>query len=501
MLVADQITKSYPGVVANHEVSIDLYAGEIHAVLGENGAGKTTLMAIIYGLARPDSGEVRLDGTPLALHSPKDALSHGIGFVQQHFSLIPTLTVAQNMVLSLSNSGEKVSVGEGTERVRALSARYGLDVPPEALVSSLSVGLQQRAELLKALARNARVLILDEPTSVLTPQESAELSDLLTRLAADGVGIFLISHKLEEVLRIADRISVLRRGRMIGTVAAKTATQRSLAEMMVGELSDAPVVSAGHRPRSETPRLVVENLSVRSESKRGEVHDVSLELFPGEVLGIAGVEGSGQVEMLEAMAGVRQVTHGRIRLDGDDISSLTVRQRQRRGIAHIAADRHAAGFVASLSVADNLVVPVAGDRRFSQGGILRRGAIRDFVKQAIEDFDIRVAGPDVEAGTLSGGNQQRVVIAREFSRQPSVVLSCFATRGLDFASIVAVHERVRAMRDAGAAVAYASVDLDELIALSDRILVLYQGRVAGIVDAEGATSERLGLLMGGSVLT
>jgi ABC-type uncharacterized transport systems, ATPase components len=497
LLVAEQITKSYPGVVANHEVSIDLRKGEIHAVLGENGAGKTTLMAIIYGLARPDSGTVYLEGSALTLNSPKDALSHGIGFVQQHFSLIPTLTVAQNIVLSLSNGGQRVSLREGSARARELSLKYGLDVPPDSLVSSLSIGMQQRVELLKALASNARVLILDEPTSVLTPQESQELTAVLARLAGDGVGIFLISHKLEEVLRIADRISVLRRGRMVGTVDAASASQASLAEMMVGQLAAAPPASRTTGARTSTPRLVADTVVVKTEGMRGDIHGVSLELFPGEILGIAGVEGSGQVELIEALAGVRPIHSGQVSLDGKNISGRSVRQRQDLGIAHIAADRHAAGFVATLSVADNLVLPVAHHRPFSRAGVLKPKEIEQFAVKIIEDFDIRVAGPDVAAGTLSGGNQQRVVVAREFSRRPSVVLSCFATRGLDFASIAAVHERVREMRDGGAAIAYASVDLDELIGLCDRILVLYQGQVAGTVDAETATSEKLGLLMGG----
>lgn len=497
LLAARGITKTYPGVVANHDVSIDLRSGEIHGVLGENGAGKTTLMAIIYGLTTPDAGTIELDGAPIALGSPKEALAHGIGFVQQHFSLIPTLTVAENMVLSLSNSGEKISLGQGAERVRALSERYGLGVPPNAVVGSLSVGMQQRAELLKALARDARVLILDEPTSVLTPQEAQELIGLLSQLAADGMGIFLISHKLEEVLRLVDRVTVLRRGRLVATLDAAGTTQAQLAEMMVGTLSIIDTERHEHAPRGETPRLRAEAISTRAEGMRGDVHDVSLELYPGEVLGIAGVEGSGQVELIEALAGVRPLSGGSVHLDSENISRLSVRERQSRGIAHIAADRHAAGFVATLSVADNLILPVANEREFSRGGVLRRGAIRQHVTELIEQYDIRVAGPDVLAGTLSGGNQQRVVVAREFSRNPSVILSCFATRGLDFASIAAVHDRVRTMRAKGAAIAFASVDLDELLTLSDRILVLYQGRVAGILDAREATSEKLGLLMGG----
>lgn len=498
LLATERLTKTYPGVVANNDVSIDLRHGEIHAVLGENGAGKTTLMALIYGLQRPDSGRILLEGKPLTLASPRDALARGIGFVQQHFSLTPTLTVAENLVLSLRSSGEKIAVRDGEARVRALSERYGLDVPPRAVVSTLSVGMQQHAELLKALARDARVLILDEPTSVLTPQEAAELAQVMFQLAASGVGIFLISHKLEEVLRIADRVTVLRRGAVVATVDAASTTCEQLAEMMIGSLDKPVARSVNPTTADAAPVLEATGLSGAGDDVRGGVHDVSLALRPGEILGIAGVEGSGQVELIEMLAGVRPVGAGRIVLDGVDISGSRARERQRRGIAHVAADRQAAGFVASLSVADNLILPVAEAPRFSRAGVMRRDSIATHVTELIDEYDIRVAGPWVEAGTLSGGNQQRLVLARELSRGPRVVLSCFATRGLDFASTDAVHRRMLQMRADGAAIAYASVDLEELLLLTDRILVLHRGRVAGVLDTPDADSARLGLLMGGS---
>lgn len=497
VLATDRITKTYPGVVANHEISIDLRRGEIHAVLGENGAGKTTLMALIYGLQQPDSGQILLDGRPLRLDSPRDALSQGIGFVQQHFSLTPTLTVAENLVLSLRGSGERIAVRDGAARARALSDQYGLQVPPGAVVSTLSVGMQQRAELLKALARDTRVLILDEPTSVLTPQEAEELAAVMRRLAADGVSIFLISHKLNEVLQIADRVTVLRRGRHVGTVDAAAATQNSLAEMMVGERVVAPRAHVRSTRTGAEPVLEATGITVTDVEGRGEVRGVDLELRAGEILGIAGVEGSGQPELIEALAGARPLAGGRIVLGGVDVTGKSARQMQRRGVAHIAADRHAAGFVPTLSVAENLVLPVTEDPRFSRFGVLRRAAIADHVARLIEEYDVRVPGPDVPAATLSGGNQQRVVLARELSRAPRVVLSCFATRGLDFASTEAVQRRMLAMRADGAAIAYASVDLDELFMLTDRILVLHEGRVAGLVDTRDAKSEQIGLLMGG----
>ena len=497
LLAVRHLTKTYPGVVANFEVSVELEAGEIHAVLGENGAGKTTLMGAIYGLHRPDSGEILVDGIQVKLASPRDALSRGIGYVQQHFSLIPTLTVAQNLVLSLRSAGDPISVAEGPARVRQLSERYGLEVPLHSRVEDLSVGVQQRAELLKALGRDARVLILDEPTSVITPQEADDLSTVLLRLARDGVGIFFISHKLEEVLRIADRITVLRAGRVVGTLTREEASRARLAEMMVGEISP-PAEERRRALPTDRPAIEVEGLTAPGDFGRVGVRDVSLSVAAGEVVGVAGVEGSGQVELIEALAGVRPITGGRVRLEGEDVSRLDVRQRQRRGIAHIPADRVRAGFVPALSVAENLLLPVADQAPYTRLGILSPGAMEARARELISEYDIRVAGPWVAAGTLSGGNQQRLVLGRELSRDPVLVLACFATRGLDFASTEAVHRRILEMRSRGAAVLYASVELDELLEITDRIVVLYHGRVAGELPTSRATSEELGMLMGGS---
>lgn len=497
LLAVERLTKTFPGVVANFEIDLELLPGEIHAVLGENGAGKTTLMGAIYGLNRPDSGRILFDGVEVELESPRAALGLGIGYVQQHFSLIPTLTVAENLVLTLRSSGDKVAVREGERRVQALSKRYGLDVPPDISVENLSVGQQQRAELLKALAKDARVLILDEPTSVVTPQEAAELATVLQRLASEGVGIFLISHKLEEVLRIADRITVLRHGRVVGSLAASEASQARLAEMMVGALD-----SASEAPSSPSaagdPVLTVDHLSIPGDYGRIGVRDISFTARAGEVVGIAGVEGSGQVELMEGLAGVRPIATGSASLAGQPLNGLSARERQRRGVAHVPADRLGAGFVATLSVAENLVLPLADDERFSRYGVIRRQAVTEHARSLISEYDIRVAGPDVLAGTLSGGNQQRLVLARELSRSPKVVLASFATRGLDFASTEAVHRRILHMRDAGACVLYASVELDELLSLTDRIIVLHHGTLTGELPTAQATSEQLGLLMGGS---
>jgi simple sugar transport system ATP-binding protein len=497
LLAVERLTKTFPGVVANYEIDLDLFAGEIHAVLGENGAGKTTLMGAIYGLNRPDSGRIRFEGVEVELDSPRTALALGIGYVQQHFSLIPTLTVAENLVLSLRSSGEKVAVREGERRVRELSARYGLDVPPDISVENLSVGQQQRAEVLKALAKDARVLILDEPTSVVTPQEAAELASVLQRLASEGVGIFLISHKLEEVLRIAHRITVLRHGRLVGTLAASEASQTRLAEMMVGTLA-AAADAASPASAAGDPILVVDHLSISGDYGRLGVRDITFVARAGEVVGVAGVEGSGQVELMEGLAGVRPIASGTATLAGELLNGLSARERQQRGVAHVPADRLGTGFVGTLSIAENLILPLADDERFSRYGVMRRQAVTEHARSLIAEYDIRVAGPDVLACTLSGGNQQRLVLARELSRLPVVVLTSFATRGLDFASTKAVHRRILEMRDAGACVLYASVELDELLTLTDRIIVLHHGTLTGELPTAEATSEQLGLLMGGS---
>ena len=498
LLRVERITKAYPGVVANDDVTLDLRRGEIHALLGENGAGKTTLMGVLYGLIRPDSGQILIDGKPVAMHNPRDALGLGIGYVQQHFSLIPTLTVAQNLVLALRGGATRIGFSAGSVRVRELSARYGLQVAPDALVEDLSIGQQQRAELLKALARETRVLLLDEPSAVLTPQESAGLAEILHRLAEAGIGIFLVSHKLEEILRVADRISVLRRGRLVGTLIAAEATRARLAEMMVGQLRaiDTPVVAS---PREAgAPRLQVEDLWVASDRGGFAVEGVSFEVRAGEVLGVAGVEGNGQVELSEALAGARRPSRGTVRIDGRDVTGSSVRRLQRAGVTHIPADRQRTGLIVGMSIAHNLVLPVADAAPFSRFRVLRPGPVLNRARELIERFDIRTPGPELPAAALSGGNQQKVVLARELSRRPVVVVSCYPTRGLDFAATEAVQREILAQRDAGAAVVYVSVDLDELLALADRIVVLHDGQVSGELAAVEATPEQLGLLMGGA---
>jgi len=492
------VTKAYPGVVANDNVTLELRAGEIHALLGENGAGKTTLMGTLYGLHRPDAGTIVVEGRPVSLHGPRDALALGIGYVQQHFSLIPTLTVAENVVLALRGADTKLSVRGGNTRVRELASMYGLDVDPTALVEQLSVGQQQRAELLKALARNTRILLLDEPSAVLTPQESEQLGLVLRKLADGGVGIFLVSHKFSEVLDIGDRISVLRRGRLVGTLDARKASRAALAEMMVGELRSTDKRPAATTRQDATPRLEVSNLWVVSERGGFAVQGVDLVVRAGEVLGVAGVEGNGQVELTEALAGVRRAGQGTIRIDRKSLKGGRPRRARRLGVTHIPADRHRSGLVATMSIEDNLVLPVADQSPYSVMRVLRRRAIRKLARRLIGEFDIRTPTPSVLAGALSGGNQQKLILARELSRPPSVIVACYPTRGLDFGSTEAVQQAILARRDEGAAIVYVSVDLDELLSLSDRIIVLHQGTLQGELSAAVATPEQLGLLMGGA---
>jgi simple sugar transport system ATP-binding protein len=496
LLSLEGITKAYPGVVANDGISLDLFAGEIHALVGENGAGKTTLVGAIHGLHQPDAGRILLDGEPVTMPSPRAALARGLGYVQQHFSLIPTLTVAENLVLALRGSPQAVGIGEAADRIEELGERYGLRVDPHALVADLSVGLQQRAELLKALAREARVLTLDEPNSLLAPQEWDELERVLRRLAESGVGILLISHKLDEVLRVADRISVLRRGRLVATLPAAEATEQQLAELMVGTLQQPVTRDGASRPRAGEPLLVVEDLWVEGDRGEDAVAGVTLTARAGEVLGIAGVEGSGQVELTEALCGARPMKRGTIRLDGRDISSAGVRERRALGLAHVPADRREGGLVGTLSVAENLALPTIGEHgRF---GFLDRRAIRHRAEELIGTFDVRVPGPDTLVNALSGGNQQKVVLARELSRPLRVLLCCYPTWGLDVAAAAAVQRQVLALRDRGAAVVYASVELDELLAVTDRIVVLNRGRIAGEIATAEATADRLGLMMAGA---
>lgn len=497
----EAVTKAYPGVVANDAIDFELRRGEVHALVGENGAGKSTLVSILYGLQRPDAGRVTVDGHELRASSPRDALAAGIGLVQQHFALIETLTAAQNLLLALANIGKRPTVRACAARLRELGELYGLPLDPDVPISDLTVGERQRAELLKTLALDVRYLALDEPTSVLTPSEAQGLVAMFPRMTGSGVGVLFISHKLEEVLGVAHRVSVLRAGKLVGTfdTAAEEIDERSVAVSMVGRV----VADSHNNDRVEavvgTPRLRVRQL--RAQSTRGSiaVHDVDLDVRAAEVVGLAGVEGSGQVELTEAIAGVRKPLRGAIELDGVDVSGAGVRQRHRLGLGHIPSDRRHLGLVPNMSIAENAVLPLLDDRRYSRYGMARRRSMELLGEELIERFDVRAAGPDVRAGTLSGGNQQKLVLARELMREPTVLVCCYPTIGLDVAASHAVRGRILEMRSRGAAILYASTDLDELLAVSDRILVMHQGGIAGEVNAAEASATQIGLLMGGRV--
>jgi len=502
LLKVEGICKAFPGVRANDDVSFDLRSGEIHALLGENGAGKTTLMGILFGLHHPDAGRILVDGELAVVHSPRDAIKRGFGFVQQHFSLVPTLTVLDNIILNEHfGVANRISRNECIKQIRALAERYRLRVDYSAKVETLSVSEQQRVELVKALLGNPRILILDEPASLLSAQEVEQLWKVLRHLADEGVGVILISHKLEDVLNIADRITVLRRGRNVATLDVHDADETALGKMMVGDLkSEGRNESAPATGCHTAPILRVSDLWVAGDRVAWAVREVSLAVRQAEILGIAGLEGSGQVELLEALSGVRRVARGAIELRDEAIESLPIRSRQARGLAYIPPDRHRDGLVGGMSVAENLALCAAGEPVTSKYGILQSGNILQRANRLIERFDIRVPHPGVLAEALSGGNQQRLILARELARDPDVILCCYPTRGLDFAACAAVHAELGRSRHKGAAIIVVSMDLAELLDLSDRIVVMQGGRIIGETPADEAYTAEIGMMMGGSLM-
>lgn len=497
LLRVEGLTKAFPGILANEAVSLDVRRGEIHAVIGENGAGKTTLMGMLFGLMRPDSGRIEVEGRTRTFSTPRDAIAAGIAFVQQHYSLVPTLTALDNVVLSQRyGSATPMPRAQIAERIRALSDRHGIRVPLETPIETVSIAEQQRIELMKALLGEPKLLILDEPTALLAAEDVRQLWQVLRDLSARGVSVLLIGHHLEDVLSIAHRITVLRHGRSVATVDAADTSVETLGTMMIGALAapgEAPAADPVAYNAAELLRL--DGVAV-AEGARTLVRSVSLSVRAGEIVGIAGVLDSGQVELLEAIAGVRPVARGGIAFDGRPIERRNVRERQRLGIAHIPADRHRDGMVGPMSIEDNLTL--TAEDRVARLGVLapRRMAAR--ARELARRFDIRAAGTGVAAGTLSGGNQQKVILARELAREPRLILCSYPTRGLDFAAARAVHAELRAAAAAGAAVVIASTDLAELMALAGRLLVMQGGQIAGELAAAEASAERIGLLMGGA---
>jgi simple sugar transport system ATP-binding protein len=495
LLQAIGIGKTYPGgVVANDGVNLSVAPGEVHAVVGENGAGKSTLMKILFGIEQPDRGELRLDGRPVRFSNPREAIDAGIGMVFQHFSLVPSFSVYENVVLgSEPRAGIRFDRGKAIESVRALSERFRLRIDPMPPVGGLPVGQQQRVEILKALYRDARVLILDEPTAVLAPQEVTELFAAIRALVEQGRTVIFIAHKLPEVLEISDRITVMRAGKVVGSVATREVTEKALATMMVGR---DVTLRVERKPHSGERAFAVERLRIVDEKRTTVCDDLTLYVRSGEIVGLAGVEGNGQAQLLEAIAGLRPVGGGDISIDGISILSLDVLQRRERGVASIPEDRIAEGLATGATVAENLVATRLDDRRYVRNGLLDLKAIRTHAERMIERFSVRVGGPQAAVGTLSGGNMQKVVVARELSEQPKVLLVSQPTRGVDLAATQFIWHSLTQARDAGAAVLLSSADLSELLALSDRILVFYRGRiVAAFTNSEDVTPETLGTYM------
>jgi len=490
------ITKRFPGVLANDKVNFDLRHGEVHALLGENGAGKSTLMNILYGLYTPDEGEILLEGRPIELGSTKAAIEHGIGMVHQHFMLIPVMTVAENIVLATEprHAAVLMDYDAARKRVRELSERYGLAVDPDARVDRITVGQQQRVEILKALYRGADVLILDEPTAVLTPQEAQELFEILRALKSQGKSIIFISHKLNEVIEIADRITVVRRGVVVDTIPVAGATEEGLARMMVGREVLLRVDKAPAKPAD--PLLTVEHLNVIDDRGLEAVRDVSLEVRGGEILGLAGVDANGQSELIDAIAGLRPVKSGRILIDGHDVTNESPRDALEAGVGHIPEDRHRRGLVLPFSLTENLALHSYRDPPDSQRGFLNLRTMVARAQRLLKVFDVRGGQPSTPAGALSGGNQQKVVLAREIDADPKVLIAAQPTRGLDVGAIEFVHRRLVEQRDAGRAVLLVSLELEEILSLSDRILVIYEGRIVGEFPPT-ATEEELGFAMTG----
>jgi ABC-type uncharacterized transport system ATPase subunit len=489
------ITKRFGPVVANDRIDFDLRPGEVHALLGENGAGKSTLMSILYGLYSPDEGEIRVNGEPAEVDSPSRAIDLGIGMVHQHFMLVPVMTVTENIVLGEEpKRGMLMDVREGARRVQELSDRYGLAVAPDAVIEHVSVGMQQRVEILKTLYRDARILILDEPTAVLTAQESRELFEVLRTLKRDGVSIVFISHKLNEVLEISDRVTVLRRGKRIDTVPTEGATEESLARLMVGRDVLLRVEKAQAKPGE--PVLRVEDLQVRDERGLEAVKGVSLEVREGEIVAIAGVDGNGQLELVEAIAGLQVPDAGRVEIAGQDVSGRGVRTATEAGVAHIPEDRQVEGLVLDFTLAENLALREYRSEPISGHGMLNVGEMNQRADRLIREYDVRGGQANTLARALSGGNQQKVAVAREIASNPKLLIAHQPTRGLDVGAIEFVHGRLLREREQGRGVLLVSLEFEEIRALADRILVIYEGRIVGEFPPD-ASEEELGVAMTG----
>jgi general nucleoside transport system ATP-binding protein len=501
MLEASNITKRFAGVLANDHIHFKVDPGQIHVLLGENGAGKTTLMNILYGLVQPDAGEIRVDGQPVHLNSPKDAIAQGIVMVHQHFMLVPVFTVLENIVLGVEQPRRSLrwlgglgllETAKPERRIRELAKQLSLEVNLKARVGDLPVGIQQKVEIIKALYRGARTLILDEPTAVLTPSESTELFDLLQQLASQGLAVVMITHKLKEGLAIADQISVMRQGKMVGTVTPADSNEAMLAEMMVGRtVIEKPPVQLG------APVLRVNGLRVLDDRQQVAVDALDLTLHAGEILGIAGVQGNGQTELAEALAGLRPIAQGQVECLGQAQAGATPRKLIEWGLAHVPEDRGKNGLVKSYSIADNAALCTYYRPPFARRGLIREEAITRQARRLIEAFDLRPANPHYPAGSLSGGNQQKLIMARELSRGALLLIASQPTRGVDIGAIELIHNRIIEARSQGMGVLLISSELDEILALSDRVAVMFKGKLLETLLIAQASRARLGKLMAG----
>ena len=494
------ITKRFPGIIANDDITLQLKRGEIHALLGENGAGKSTLMSVLFGLYQAEEGVIKKDGKEVQINDPNDANDLGIGMVHQHFKLVECFSVLDNIILGVEPTKNGfLQKQEAREKVMALSEKYGLAVNPDALIEDITVGMQQRTEILKMLYRDNEILIFDEPTAVLTPQEIDELMQIMKNLAAEGKSILFISHKLAEIMAVADRCTVLRKGKYIGTVETKNTTMEQLSAMMVGRNVNFHVEKKPATPGEVI--LDVEHMSVASKlHKKDAVHDVSFQVRAGEIVCIAGIDGNGQTELVYGLSGLEPLKEGKIIFKGEDITNASIRKRSTSGMSHIPEDRHKHGLVLDYPLEYNMILQLYFEDQFtSKAGFLKRGPIREYAERLIEEYDVRSGqGPITPARAMSGGNQQKAIIAREIDKNPDLLLAVQPTRGLDVGAIESVHKQLVAQRDASKAVLLVSLELDEVMDVPDRILVMYEGEIVGELDPKKTTQEELGLYMAGA---
>ena len=494
------ITKRFPGIIANDNISLQLKKGEIHALLGENGAGKSTLMSVLFGLYQAEQGQIRKDGKPVEIRDPNDANALGIGMVHQHFKLVECFSVLDNIILGVEpNTLGFLKKSEARKKVTALSEKYGLFIDPDAIIENITVGMQQRTEILKMLYRDNDILIFDEPTAVLTPQEIDELMQIMKNLAKEGKSILFISHKLNEIMSVADRCTVLRKGKYVGTVSIKDTSKEELSRMMVGRNVEFEVHKEPAQPKE--PILRVQGLTMHSlGNKKESVRNVSFEARAGEIVCIAGIDGNGQTELVYGLTGLEKAKSGKITLNGTDITNASIRRRSKLHMSHIPEDRHKHGLVLDYTLAENLVLQRYYEPQFcSHAGFLKRKNITEYAQRLIDSFDIRSGqGPITKARSMSGGNQQKAIVARELDRAPSLLIAVQPTRGLDVGAIEFIHKELVAQRDAGKAVLLVSLELDEVLSVSDRILVMYEGEIVGELDPKTTTPEELGLYMSGA---